>query len=447
MAFLRAQPRVRRPGRHAPLSGVEALECRALLSGTPPTVTAVEVSSTQWSAAFVDYLAGHNLGDHGFRIPTGSSDQTKPLPWLNIDRISATFSNDVHVEAGDLALSGVGIPTIGVADFYYDAQTHVATWTLDDSLGNSKYLLELNASGLSPIADLAGNRLDGEWSDNSTAIASGNGVAGGDFKFQFTVLPGDVNKNQAVDLADVVDVVSRQGATVSSSRYSIYADLDGSGGHESSDLDPGYFVFGATTPPGSPLGASDGAPTAASADLVQISDPAVGVVLSLNDAFADADDADLALWYDVASVSDESLFDFVSVNVGNGELTFNAAWGASGRSEVMVSATDPSGRVALTRYVVDVNYENQPPHFEFVAVHQGVNTWLVTGVVTDPDDEVEGMYAEFVGAFDARATVQADGTFAFAVIVEVEDWGMETAHAVDHHGRSSNWDDQPIQLT
>jgi hypothetical protein len=43
--------------------------------------------------------------------------------------------------------------------------------------------------------------LDGEWTLNSTG-ASGNGTEGGDFVFQFDVLPGDLDNDGDVDVND-----------------------------------------------------------------------------------------------------------------------------------------------------------------------------------------------------------------------------------------------------
>ena len=89
------------------LLGMEALEQRKLLSGTPPTVTGVFVGSTEWSSAFYDYLAPGDQLDLGYQIPTGTTAQVKSLPWVNIDKIAIRFSEDVHVGMGDLSLSGV----------------------------------------------------------------------------------------------------------------------------------------------------------------------------------------------------------------------------------------------------------------------------------------------------------------------------------------------------
>src|SRR5262245_7504829 len=86
---------------------IERLERRDMFSGTPPTVTKVEVSSTAWTPAFVQYLKNTNQGNHGYAIPTGSSLQSASLAWKNINQISLTFSEDVQIDLADLSLSGV----------------------------------------------------------------------------------------------------------------------------------------------------------------------------------------------------------------------------------------------------------------------------------------------------------------------------------------------------
>jgi hypothetical protein len=188
----------RRPARHLQL---EMLESRTFLSGAPLTVTGVELASTEWSSAFTSFLHSHSLGAHGYRIPTGFA-QSKVLAWGNLDQVVVIFSEDVNVKASDLSLTGVNQPKIAVADFYYDAFSHVATWTLAAPLPKNSYHLDLNGDGLDPVTDVSGNVLDGEWADNADVFPSGNGASGGDFGFTFKVLPADVNQSALVDEKD-----------------------------------------------------------------------------------------------------------------------------------------------------------------------------------------------------------------------------------------------------
>ncbi|MBM4047868.1 MAG: hypothetical protein FJ279_22435, partial [Planctomycetes bacterium] len=64
----------------------------------------------------------------------------------------------------------------------YSAATDTATFTPTTALANGRYAVRLD--GTASITDLAGNRLDGEFSG---AFPSGNGAPGGDFVATFTV--------------------------------------------------------------------------------------------------------------------------------------------------------------------------------------------------------------------------------------------------------------------
>src|SRR5688572_27096744 len=104
---MRLAPRARTaPVTDRCLQRVERLETRMMLSAAP-AITDFHVSSTQWSSAFIDHLQSHNLGDHGYRVPVGSSLQSASLPWFNIDQIVISFSEDVDIQAADLALSSI----------------------------------------------------------------------------------------------------------------------------------------------------------------------------------------------------------------------------------------------------------------------------------------------------------------------------------------------------
>jgi hypothetical protein len=173
---------------------------------------------------------------------------------------------------------------------------------------------------------------------------------------------------------------------------------------------------------------------------VIIDDHVNDVLVPLFDAFADAEDEDAELEFDVKLVSNPDLFDSVVVDVETGELVLNAAWGASGRSAITVSATDRDGVATETTFFVDVDYENLPPSLSlYPPEFEEDETWTIRGYVTDADDDVRGMIVNFWGAFNLRATVQDDGTFSFVVHVDPEDWGVGVVHAfvLDPHELSS----------
>jgi hypothetical protein len=205
-----------------------------------PTVTNVVLGSDRWSSSFLTYLttlSGENVG--GYSIPVGSGAQLLPLPWVNIDEIMVTFSENVAVSQAELTLVGVNTAQYNVAGgtFSYDPVHFIATWTLTQPIADDKLLLSLNADGANPITDLAGNRLDGEWtnptstSDTGTSTyPSGNGVAGGNFNFRFNVLPGDANQSGGVGNLDTNLVANAGGQVIGDSGYSIFYDVNGSGG-------------------------------------------------------------------------------------------------------------------------------------------------------------------------------------------------------------------------
>ena len=196
----------------------EQLERRDMLSGNAPKVVDIEVAGTAWSSAFVGYLQSHGLGTNGYSIPQGSSAQSTSLTWTNINQIILTFDKDVIVKAADLSISGMNSTTYGFSDFHYDPQKYVATWTLNAAIYKDRLRLDLDANGADPVRDLSGNVLDGEWTNNSSTV-SGNGTAGGDFQFNFNVLPTDVNNSGGITSYDYVFIRQLENKVTSSVGY------------------------------------------------------------------------------------------------------------------------------------------------------------------------------------------------------------------------------------
>jgi len=111
--------------------------------------------------------------------------------------------------------------------------------------------------------------------------------------------------------------------------------------------------------------------------------------------------------------------------------------GQSGRSSITVRATDAAGLWTTATYVFDVNYTNQAPSIDFDVQYIGGGTFEVIGMVFDDDAVLEGLFVEFCGAFDIRASVSANGSFSFCIIVAEEDWGEVTATTTDFQGLTS----------
>lgn len=416
----------------------EALEERIALSGTP-TIDGVVISSTQWTPAYISYLQEHSLGTDGYAIPVGSSAQTTALPWNNIDQIKITFSEDVNVQAADMSLTGKNATSHAFSDFFYDPQSKIATWTLAAPLAKDRLLIDLDANGIDPVKNLAGDILDGEWTNNADTFPSaGNGEAGGDFEFLVNVLPGEVNATTQVTSLDYALTRSQEGKSTTSTGYNFKYDVNGSGLIETSDWQFVLGKLGNVLPTGNPAGVSDDAPTAKDFSPVSITNPAIDVPISLWNVFADNESGASGLTYSVTNNSAPSLFDSISINQSTGQLTVNAASGVSGRASVTVTATDSAGISTSSSASVDVNYVNQPPLIYCEAPqYQSGYTWLISGIVAD-DGDVEDLIVVFYGVFATRAAVYPDGSFEFAIILEGNPYGEEFAVTHDRQGLESN---------
>ncbi len=167
----------------------------------PPKITNVTVSgSTSTHAPF------------SFDTVDGSGLQLQTVPVGGADRVAVQFSEHVvNVAAGSLTLTGLSthvVPTLATTGgFSYDVGTHTATWTFSAPFDADQYLISLDDA----VTDVGGNQLDGEWinpfsiftTDSAVSeFPSGNGTAGGDFNFVFTILPGDGNLTNTVTGSD-----------------------------------------------------------------------------------------------------------------------------------------------------------------------------------------------------------------------------------------------------
>lgn len=175
----------------------------------------------------------------GYAMPTGEN-QLDTLPWTNIDTISIVFSEDVNVDQDDLALWGVNVADyvgevgFAVDGFSYDSNTFTATWTLAAPIAADKLMIDLNAD-IGGVTDISGNLLDGEWEDG-VSTTSGNSEPGGDFRFRFNVLPGDVDGNGMTISDDLALVRDALGTVVGDEGYLPGLDVNGDGMIISNDL-------------------------------------------------------------------------------------------------------------------------------------------------------------------------------------------------------------------
>jgi hypothetical protein len=191
---------------------------------TPPAVRDVRIAAGNWNAAF-PYAGGH-------AIPVGSSAQLAPLPWFGLNQLTIAFSEPVSVRQEDLSLRGLNLANYAFSGFAYNPSTSTATWTLGSPITQDKLLMHLSDQ----IADVAGNRLDGEWTDSIDTYPSGDGLAGTDFNFRLNVLQGDANQDGSVGVSDVLYVRNALFTSAGAPGYSAFYDVNGNGGINIQDV-------------------------------------------------------------------------------------------------------------------------------------------------------------------------------------------------------------------
>ncbi|MDZ4784129.1 MAG: hypothetical protein SGJ19_28105, partial [Planctomycetia bacterium] len=135
------------------------------------------------------------------------------------NQIIITFNENVLIQADHLtvssAVSGSTYSFVG-GTFNYDDNVKTATWTFNTAFPADQLVLTLDDA----VTDRYGNALDGEWANpaalssaSSDTWPSGNEVAGGDFIFRVTILPGDVNRDNVVNITDLNTTVNNSGLT------------------------------------------------------------------------------------------------------------------------------------------------------------------------------------------------------------------------------------------
>jgi hypothetical protein len=194
----------------------------------------IDIGAMEYSVARVENVTIGSVVSNGtvpafsFDTVDGSEEQLRTIPVGAPDQISVRFTKEVAIPLSTqsdvseilIALNRV-VELPGVLGFIgpMEANDFIATWTLDAPLEAAQYLLRLSDS----IVDNQGDALDGEWTNpasilssvSSSTFPSGNRVKGGDFEFVFTVLPGDLNRDNVVNGLDIdpfVDVLVDPGS-------------------------------------------------------------------------------------------------------------------------------------------------------------------------------------------------------------------------------------------
>jgi hypothetical protein len=190
---------------------------------------------------------------------------------------------------------------------------------------------------------------------------------------------------------------------------------------------------------GDPYGGT--APTTSGIPDVNVLEDASNEVVSLYDAFEDAEDPDNQLTYEVVENTNPSLFASVHTD-GYGGLVLDFAEDAYGTADLTVRATDTDEMWVETSFEVEVDPVNDAPVIhDFVGIYQAGDYWKFQGYVTDVDDDVEGMIVALGGVLEPYgvwAMVQADGTFSITQAFVGLQSGYATAQTEDDDGAESN---------
>jgi len=232
-------------------------------------VTAAGVDTTAPRVADLAVRGSGWASQQGASIPGGAS-QALALPWTNLNQVRIRFSEDVVASAASLSVNAA-VGSYAVTAYSYEPATFTGVWTLNNIPANDK--LRVRLAG---VTDLAGNALDGEWTDNTTSYPSGNGSAGGAFAMTLNVLAGDVNGDGFVLGNDGNAVRARLASEAGTGNYLLQADINGDGfvlGNDGNAVRARLASI-LTPAPLAPLALSAQAPTATQVTLNWIDDSA-----------------------------------------------------------------------------------------------------------------------------------------------------------------------------
>ncbi len=183
------------------------------------------------------------------------------------------------------------------------------------------------------------------------------------------------------------------------------------------------------------------APTTSGISDVNVDEDAPNEVIDLYEAFDDAEEADEDLLYQVVENDNPDLFNSTDID-SYGGLVLDFVDDAYGTADITVRATDCGGQWVETTFTVDVAEVNDAPVIsDFGGTEGWGDYWTFSGVVTDVDDDVEGMIVTFGGvlaSYNVTATVDADGTFSLTDEFPGLQGGIVTAQTEDDEGLESN---------
>jgi len=212
---------------------------------------AAHTGNTLWSDALVVTsvsLANSGISGSEVAVPTAprwdSSCQLKPLPvYDGVDQVILTFNRAVTTSPSALLDSLTLTDQRGMGTEYTPTSASVSpdgltvTWTFATEFLYGEYTLVLSdaimASGVPLDGEWDGPNFLGDYSSTSqfNGETSGDGVYGGDFVFDFSLLlPGDLNRSGTVTSADYATLTANlgmaSGATWADGDFDFDGDVD-----------------------------------------------------------------------------------------------------------------------------------------------------------------------------------------------------------------------------
>jgi hypothetical protein len=169
-----------------------------------PNLVDVAVSGGQWTPAFVASLDVNGLGQSGYSVRSHTSSDPN-LTWTNIDRIQLTFDRLVSTGIDEITVTGALTGAHPISTFEINAgidSSIVATWILASPLPADRYTVDL-----SPALEFD--------------------LGGTPRQYQFAVLPGDLNDDETVSLADLAVAHTSQFRATTDGGYDPRHDVDG----------------------------------------------------------------------------------------------------------------------------------------------------------------------------------------------------------------------------
>jgi hypothetical protein len=183
------------------------------------------------------------------------------------------------------------------------------------------------------------------------------------------------------------------------------------------------------------------APTTSGLADVNVDEDASGTTIGLWPAFDDAEDGASGLSYTIVDNSDPALFSSVTIDAA-GQLHLSYAANAWGWAAITVRATDSGGLSVETTLSVNINPVNDAPVLTgFEVKEDSPGQWVISGHVTDVDEDISGCSVYFGGIlapYSISAWVDSFGDFLTLVELPGIQSGYAEAWAFDMGGLQSN---------